>query len=132
MANDTTNWTELREFAAVDLTQSFVLGWETEANALIIELDLSLLPTHSFYEEPRPAEGGCFRPAVIEFPDCTAVAEPGEKNAGDIEDVLASLGAGRIDSLKCTADGRYEISGQFGTVEIEAERPLLRLKGFLS
>jgi hypothetical protein len=27
------------------------------------------------------------------------------------------------------ADGRYELGGEFGTVIIEAERPVLKLKG---
>ena len=56
MSDDVTNWTDLREFTAVDLTQSFVVAWRT-------------------------------------------------------------------------GDGQYEIMGDFGTLDIAAERPLLRLKG---
>ena len=57
MSDEVTNWTELREFAAVDLEQSFVVAWDTEGESLLIDLDLCLRPEHVFYEEPRPSEG---------------------------------------------------------------------------
>ena len=128
MSDDVTNWTELREFAAVNLEQSFVVAWETEGESLLIDLDLFLRPEHAFYEEPRPSEGACFRPAVIEFPLCTQVAEPGTDRRGKVAQAIESLTAGRIAGLQRTGDGRYEIRGDFATVEIIAERPLLRLK----
>lgn len=124
-----TNWTELREFAAVDLEQSFILAWELEEESLLIELDLFLLPEHTFYEKPRPAEGACFRPAVIEFSYCTQIAEAGKDGGDSVADSLESLHSGRIEGLRRIGDGQYEITGGFGTVRIAAERPLLRLKG---
>jgi len=128
MSDDVTDWTELREFAAVDLTESFVVAWETESESLIIDLDLCLQPEHAFYEKPRPAEGACFRPAVIEFPYCTQVNEPAKNADGTVADAIESLSIGRVSGLRRTGDGQYEISGEFGSVEIMAERPLLRLK----
>ena len=128
MSDDVTNWTEMREFAAVDLEQSFVVAWATEGESLMIDLDLFLRPEHAFYEEPRPSEGACFRPAVIEFPICTQVAGPGKDRSGKVAEAVESLTAGRIAGLRRTGDGRYEICGDFATVEIIAERPLLRLK----
>lgn len=127
MSGDVTNWTELREFTAVDLEQSFVVDWETEGESLLIDLDLFLLPEHTFYEEPRPAEGACFRQAVIEFAYCTEVAVPGEKGTSKVDEVIRSLKPGRIAGFQRTGDRQYEISGEFGTVGINAERPLLRL-----
>lgn len=129
MNDDVTNWTRLREFAAVDLEQSFVVAWEAERETLLVDLDLYLLPEHAFYEQPRPAEGACFRPAVIEFPYCTLVAESGKDRIGTVAETIRSLLAGRITGFRRIGDGRYEIKGTFGTVRINAERPLLRLKG---
>ena len=129
MNDDVTNWTELREFAAVDLEQSFVVAWETERETMLVDLDLYLLAEHAFYEQPRPAEGACFRPAVIEFPYCTLVAESGKDRIGTVAETLESLRAGRISGFKRIGDGQYEIKGTFGTVRINSERPLLRLKG---
>lgn len=129
MAGDTeaVDWRKLREFADVDLEQSFVLSWHYEAGALLVDIDLLLLPDHPFYEKPRPAEKVCIRPALIEFPFCEAVTTG--KGDNDVAAIVASLENGAISGLRLLADGCYEISGDFGSVEIEAERPLLRLKG---
>lgn len=119
-AKDTVDWQHLREFAAVDLTKSFVLSWHMESDSLIVDVDLYLTPEHPFFEKPRPAEKVCIRPACIEFPVCDSITHDGVEG-------LASIGIGGIDDLR-VRDGVYEISGEFGTVIIDAERPLLRLK----
>ena len=129
MSNDATDWTELREFAGVDLLRSFVVAWRAEGESLYIELDLNLLPEHPFYEKPRPAEGTCIRPAIIEFPYCRLVTESGNNRMQPLIDSIAGLEGGGIAGLRRTADGQYEFSGEFGTLDILAERPLLRLKG---
>ena len=132
MSDDETNWTEFREFSTVDLEQSFVVAWETDGESLMIDLDVVLRPGHAFYEEPRPAEGACFRPAVIEFPLCTQITGPGKDGNDKVAEALKSLKSGRIAGLRRTGKGHYAISGEFGTVTIVAERPLLRLKAPLT
>ena len=122
------DWRQLREFADVDLERSFVLSWAFEAGTLLIDVDVLLLSEHPFYEPPRPAEKLCIRPALIEFPLCVAVAPAGTEPSAGLSASAASLGSGAIAGLKLIADGNYELSGDFGTVRIEAERPLLRLK----
>lgn len=124
MSDSTINWTDLREFRAVDLTRSFILSWKMEADSLLIDLDLSLLPEHAFYEEPRPSEVACFRPATLEFPQFTGATD---SSAAKIK-LVASLPHGQISGLRLVVDGEYELSGEFGTVRILSERPLLRLK----
>ncbi len=49
MSDDETNWTEFREFATVDLEQSFVVAWDTDGGSLMIDLDVVLRPEHAFY-----------------------------------------------------------------------------------
>lgn len=132
MSGEVTNWTELREFAAVDLEQSFVVDWETEGETLLIDVDLLLEPEHAFYEEPRPAEGACFRQAVIEFAYCTKVSGPENDDTSEVAEAIKFLKTGRISGLRRNGDGYYEIMGEFGTVGIRAERPLLRLIGRLA
>lgn len=122
----------MREFAAVDLEQSFVVDWETEGESLLIDVDLLLEPEHAFYEEPRPAEGACFRQAVIEFAYCTKVIVPQGDATSKVAEAIKSLKTGRISGLRRNGDGYYEIQGEFGTVGISAERPLLRLIGRLA
>ena len=130
MANDdeAVDWCRLREFADVDLTRSFVLSWHIEAATLIVDVDLLLLPDHALYEKPRPAEKVCIRPALIEFPFCEAFEPDGVPREGDIAAAVAECEQGAITGFRRLADGCYEISGDFGVVRIEAERPLLRLK----
>lgn len=126
--DNSTDWRQLREFADVDLTRSFVLSWNIDSDALFIDIDLYLMPDHPFYEKPRPAEKVCIRPAYIEFPFCEALALDGAEE-GEVVDIAGNLGHGAISGFRRLADARYEIKGEFGTVFVEAERPLLRLKG---
>ncbi len=132
MSDDETNWTEFREFATVDLEQSFVVAWETDGESLMIDLDVVLRPEHAFYEEPRPAEGACFRPAVIEFPLCTQITGPGKNRNDNVAEAVESMKSGRIAGLRRTGNGHYAICGEFGTVDIVAGRPLLRFKAPLT
>ena len=123
-----TDWRKLQEFAAVDLTQSYILSWHVEPGALVIDIDVYLTEEHPFYEKPRPAEKVCIRPAFIEFPLCDDITVSGGAPGSNAE-VAESLGHGVIEGLRRHDDGRYEINGEFGTVFVTAERPLLRLKG---
>lgn len=127
--DESVDWRELREFAGVDLAHSFVLTWKFEAGTLFVDSDILLRPDHPFFETPRPAEKVCIRPAVIEFPFCTRVAADGTTGGGDPRNDVEQLGHGAISGMRLCADGRYELRGDFGTVIIDAERPVLRLKG---
>ena len=122
------DWRQLREFAGVDLTASFVLSWHFQSETLTVDVDVLLTPEHPFYEKPRPKERVCIRPAVIEFPYCESLScsELAEAMPATI---AGKLGHGAITGLRRLEDGCYEIDGEFGTVRIDAERPLLRLKG---
>jgi hypothetical protein len=53
----------------------------------------------------------------------------GLTGSGDIRSRVSRLGHGAISGMRRHADGRYELQGEFGNVIIEAERPVLRLKG---
>jgi len=126
--SETIGWQKLREFADVDLAKSFVLSWHMESETLVIDIDLYLEPGHPFFEKPRPAEKVCIRPAWIEFPVCDDLHKGGDEGA-EVVEVAGVLGHGSISDLTVSGDGRYAISGEFGTVFINAERPILRLKG---
>lgn len=128
MVEEITNWKKFREFRAVDLAQSFVLSWDMDFDSLLIDLDLFLCPDHAFFEAPRPAEQACFRPAVMEFPSCSSMILDEAGDALSLSDAIASLSHGRIDDLILIGDGHYEITGEFGRVEIVSERLILRMK----
>ena len=123
------DWREIREFAGADLTRSFVLFWELESETLMVDIDLFLTPEHPFYEKPRPSEKVCIRPAVIEFPFCDRIESNAVPADTDPAILVTKLGHGAIEGLRRLVDGRYEIKGEFGLVMLDAERPILRLKG---
>lgn len=123
-----TDWRQLREFTAVDLNQSFILSWHFEFELLVIDIDLLLTEEHPLYENLRPAEKFCIRPAIIEFSFCKKISVDGS-TSGSIDELAEGLGHGAIEGLQRLNDGRCEIIGSFGTVVITSERPLLRLKG---
>jgi len=122
-----TDWRKLREFAAVDLDQSYILSWHFESETLMIDVDVHLTSEHPFYEKPRPAEKVCIRPAIIEFPFCEQITV-GDDTSSSRAELVERLGHGVIEGLRRHEDGHYEINGEFGTVLVFAERPLLRLK----
>lgn len=122
-------WRKLREFADVDLTKSFILSWHIEVETLMIDVDLFLEPAHPFYEKPRPREKVCIRPAIIEFPFCVSIKSDHGSAESSLEATVAELEIGAIEGLRRFSDGPYEIRGGFGTVRIDAERPILRLRG---
>ncbi len=130
MANsvDKTGWRELREFADVDLTKSYVLSWQTERDTLLIDIDLYLENGHPFFEQPRPAEKVCIRPALIEFPHVDE-CRLGDSPPRQLAEIVTDISHGAIEDLTVSGDGCYEIRGEFGTVSMNAERPILRLKG---
>ncbi len=125
--SENADWQDFSEFSGVQLTSSFALSWHLEAEMLVIDVDVELTPEHPFYEKPRPSERVCIRAAVIEFPFCERVSESSTPD-GSIADVVERLGHGAIHGLKQLAENRYELSGKFGNVLIDAERPLLRLR----
>ncbi len=124
--HDATDWRDLREFRGVDLSRSFVLGWTIEGDTLFVDLDLFLEDDHPFYEKPRPAEKVCIRPGVLEFPHCDSVQRD-DIGTSDMREVVESLRLGAIEGLCVYDDGIYEMSGKFGRVVIDSERPVLRL-----
>ncbi|MDX1508526.1 MAG: hypothetical protein R3358_09625 [Woeseiaceae bacterium] len=126
---ESVSWRKLREFAGVDLTRSYILSWSVEGDTLCIELDLFLEPEHPFYEKPRPNEKVCIRPAVVEFPYCASIDTNIPGGGEELADAVAVLGLGGIEDLRRFHDGPYEVSGEFGRVRIDAERPILRLRG---
>ena len=95
---------------------------------LVVDIDLLLKPEHPFFEKPRPAEKVCIRPAYIEFRYCDAL-QSSVAGEGEVTEIAGKLGLGAITDLVVLDDGRYAITGEFGTVSIVAERPILRLKG---
>lgn len=128
-SNTSVDWRQLREFADVDLERSFVLSWRVDGDTLLVEVDLVLTEGHPFYEKPRPKEKVCIRAGMIEFPYCQSIRGVEEAGATAPADIVDRLGRGAISGFRRMDEGPFEISGRFGSVLIDAERPILRLRG---
>lgn len=123
-----TDWTRLREFKAVDLASSYVLSWQVNGHALVIDLDLCLTAEHPFYVAPRRLRQDCLQPALLEFPHCSGLSDAAAPApAGGPAETARDMRLGRIHGLQLIDDGHYEMSGEFGSVRIQSERPILRL-----
>lgn len=127
-ADDAIDWRKLREFAGVELTKSFILSWHSSGSTLSIDVDLLLTEEHAFYEKPRPAEKVCVRPAIIEFPYCEKIDVDGMTLDEPVSEKISILRSGAIEGLKRIHEGPFEISGVFGTVRIDSERPIIRMR----
>jgi len=119
---------EMREFADVDFSKSFVLSWGFESASLLIDVDVLLEEGHPSYEVPRPAEKVCIRAAILEFPFCESIQADGKTSSASLPELAMSLSTGAIKDLRRLNDGPFELRGEFGTVRIDAERPLLRFR----
>lgn len=126
---ETTDWRDLREFAGVDILRSYILSWGWHRGTLSMDVDLFLTSEHPFYEKPRPREKVCIRPAIIDFPYCDSVIADGRSLDAPLPRSVARLPVGAIQALVRQNDGAYELRGEFGTVRIDAERPIIRLRG---
>lgn len=125
---ESTDWRQLPEFVGVDLTKSYILSWHMQAGVLAIDVDLFLTSEHPYYETPRPAEKVCIRSAIVDFPYCESVSINGVEIGEAVAETVAGLGPGVIVGLRRMREGPFEIVGDFGTVLIDAERPILRLR----
>lgn len=124
--SDLVDWRELREFTAIDLMKSYVLSWRADGKSLQVDVDLYLTSDHPFFEAPRPAEKVCFRPCVIEFPLCESIKFGDSNGSKHIGETADQLGLGAITGLRRLNDGPFVIEGDFGKVQIDSERPILR------
>jgi hypothetical protein len=122
------SWRNLREFRDVDLEASFVLSWSFADEMLRLEVDLVLLGSHPMYDKPRPSQSHCMRAAVIEFPIAEQLTLNGEWVAETTSGArLSSLQPGLLHTMLVKDEGHYVLDGEFGTVEFQSERPVLRI-----
>ena len=116
-----THWKDLEVFIGVDLEDSAVLRWSLLENALVIEVEGSLLPSHHSYEKPLPGSRACYKPARLVFPFPAEVL--GLLSMSEAERTESPGGApnyGTILGLSLKDDARYRVSGEFGEIAVQS------------
>jgi hypothetical protein len=117
------DWTQLREFDGVDLSESYVLGWVLAEDELVLELDVALTPDHALYTPPRAEERTCWVRGHLHCPGASSVQ--GLQDQCGIVGATDATGAGdygSIDELSW-ADGQAHIVGEFGDITLRSSRP---------
>jgi hypothetical protein len=121
-------WLQMAEFNGIDLSESYILGWSSDAGELRFELDAVLLPDHPEYSAPNPNEWACYRHATLIFPDVSAVRGlPSRNDVHPYTDASGEADYGCIDALE-SVDGQYRIQVDFGVVFVKSGSPRLELK----
>lgn len=117
------DWTQLKEFDAVDLSESYVLGWHQTPTEVVFELDVALTPEHRLYVAPRSGERTCWVRGALHFPEASIVHGLLEqRSVVGATDATGARDYGNIDQLSW-ADGQARIVGEFGDVTLRSARP---------
>lgn len=113
------DWKEMKEFAGIDLNDSFVLSWNYGKQNILIELEASVWPESKHYKALKCGEYTCYRKAIIEVTNAKSVEGMlKQESAEPIIDPDGSEDYGNIDSLS-VINGCFNITGAFGNVSVE-------------
>lgn len=108
-------------FEGVLITDTFVLGWQRDADRLIFVVEASLWPPHPDYQAPLPGEWTCYKRARIFFKGVTSVEGLPDMALVNLSiDPDGSKDFGTLSGLVAEDDG-FRISGDFGDVLVKAD-----------
>ena len=122
-------WTQLPQFDAIDLSESYVLGWLATPTELVFDLDVALTPEHPRYQPPRSGDRGFWLRGSLHFPrasDIRGLAE--QSGVPGATDATGARDYGNVDELSWTDDEAH-VSGEFGDVTLRCERPYITFSG---
>ena len=119
------NYDSLPGFEHVYLEDSYVLAILASLAYLRFDMDVVLCPGHPAYSAPRDGEQYCYRNGRLEFEGIQSVEwielriRPSIDASGDVD-------FGNID-LFTHESGRFELTGDWGSVRIVSQIPRLVL-----
>lgn len=96
--------------AGVDLSDSFVHGWEVDADNLNFQLDASLWSQNPHYAPPKPGEYTCYKAANLTFLGVVQLRLPNKDEASAAFD-SAESGYDTIDFISYNGqDNLWQVS----------------------
>lgn len=116
-------------FDGIDLGNSFVISWEHQGDSLRFEADFVLTPDHAMFHQVTPNEWACFKRGVLIFPNVRKIH--GLKPMTEVRPAIDATGEkdyGHFDILVEQGAGKFEVSGDFGTFQIEAAQPFVEIR----
>lgn len=116
-----TDYAEMPGLSGLYLEDSYVLGIAESAGRLRFSMSAVLTPEHPAYRDPLPGEQYCYADGALVF---SGVAHTDwlERSTQRYVDATGETDLGNIDSLT-SADGTYEVAGDWGRVRIRCARP---------
>ena len=123
-------WNEVNIFQNVDLHDSFITGWKCNDEMFSIDMEASLWPGHEAYETPKEDEYTCYKKSRLTFINPINVigllsqneVEPNKVTEAETPDYDT------IESFEID-DGKYRVSGKFGSVTLEASEWEFKVAG---
>lgn len=118
------HYSQIPGFEGVYLEDSWVLQIIREANSLVFVVDLVLLESHPSYSPPTAGEQYCYRRAQVIFGNLRSLRwKSGVSRAAT--DASGETDLGSFDEFRVRAD-EYAFSGDFGSIVIAADAPVIR------
>jgi hypothetical protein len=113
-------------FSGYYLEDSYVLAISERDRNLAFELEAVLTPSHPEYRPPPPTEQHCYRNAHLVFQDVRDIRWQ-RKCGNSFVDAQGERDLGNIDSFLIFPDGRYQLAGDWGEVELLAGKACMSL-----
>lgn len=116
-------------FDHVNVQDCIVLGWDCTLAALRIRLHVSLLPKHPQYMAPLAEDRSCFVSGKLVFPNPRNLSglDPMDQVTPSL-DPDGSLDYDTLHGVCSIAEGYY-LEGEFGSVILASDAPVLLLAG---
>lgn len=110
------DYTDLKIFKGIDLSDSFVLYWELLDDRLSFDLEASIWPDSAYYSKPDKDEFTCYKRARLDILNIKSIQGLKEmKQVAYSTDLSGEKDYGNIDSF--TVDGEdIFLEGDFGEV----------------
>ena len=113
---------------AVYLEDSYVLGLHVTPDAVSFELDVVLRRGHPLYEAPKPGDRYCMQRGTLVFRRPREVRLE-RSDATPATDASGQLDYGNIDGFEIVAERTYYLFGEWGSLQISSELPVLTFSG---
>ena len=118
------DWTDIRVFDGLDLSNSYVLSWDCSQNEVRFEVEFVLTSEHSDYIPPKPGEWACYRAGRLHFREVESLSGLLEMSkVKPSTDAAGERDFGNIDALIEERLGHYRIEGDFGEVSMKSVEP---------
>jgi hypothetical protein len=124
------DWTAISSFHRLDLASSFIMSWTADGGELLFEVDFVLAEGHRDYREPPQGEWACFRRGTLKFPNARSIA--GLRPMAEVRpavDATSEIDYGHFDSFVEVRSGQFEVSGDFGVLQLESDQPIVAIHG---